>query len=120
MSDLSDALLKHVPYLRRHARLLTGSQEIGDEYVRICLEMVIAEPHHLANGDLKTQLFRAFHAVWRVGTTTINATSPLERIDLSDRLEQSLTALPPLERRGLLLPVGGEVTHPRKPHNLYL
>ena len=76
MSDVSEALLKHIPYLRRHARLLTGSQEVGDEYVRICLEMVIAEPHHLANGDLKVQLFRAFHAVWRVVTTTISEGSP--------------------------------------------
>src|SRR5919106_3597249 len=120
MSDVSEALLRHVPYLRRHARLLTGSQEIGDEYVRICLEMVIAEPHHLANGDLKTQLFRAFHAVWRVVTTTINAPSPLERIDLSDRLEQSLTALPPLERRVLLLAVVEKFTHPEIAHILDL
>ena len=120
MSDVSEALLKQVPYLRRHARLLTGSQEVGDEYVRICLEMVIAEPHHLANGDLKVQLFRAFHAVWRVVTTTINDTSPLERIDLSERLEQGLTALPPLERRVLLLAVVEKFTHPEIAHILDL
>ena len=111
MSDVSEALLKHIPYLRRHARLLTGSQEVGDEYVRICLEMVIAEPHHLANGDLKVQLFRAFHAVWRVVTTTISEGSPLEHVDLSDRLEQGLSALPPLERRVLLLAVVEKFTH---------
>jgi RNA polymerase sigma factor (sigma-70 family) len=111
MSDVSEALLKHIPYLRRHARLLTGSQEVGDEYVRICLEMVIAEPHHLANGDLKVQVFRAFHAVWTVVTTTISESSPLERVDLSDRLEQGLTALPPLERRVLLLAVVEKFTH---------
>jgi RNA polymerase sigma factor (sigma-70 family) len=120
MSDVSEALLKQVPYLRRHARLLTGSQEVGDEYVRICLEMVIAEPHHLANGDLKVQLFRAFHAVWRVVTTTINDTSPLERVDLSERLEQGLTALPPLERRVLLLAVVEKFTHPEIAHILDL
>ena len=111
MSDVSEALLKHIPYLRRHARLLTGSQEVGDEYVRICLEMVIAEPYHLANGDLKVQLFRAFHDVWRVVTTTIAESSPLEHVDLSDRLEQGLTALPPLERRVLLLAVVEKFTH---------
>jgi CheY-like chemotaxis protein/DNA-directed RNA polymerase specialized sigma24 family protein len=112
MSDVSEALLKQVPYLRRHARLLTGSQEVGDEYVRICLEMVVAEPHHLANGDLKVQLFRAFHAVWRVVTATINDSSPLECVDLSERLEQGLSALPPLERRVLLLAVVEKFTHP--------
>jgi RNA polymerase sigma factor (sigma-70 family) len=111
MSDLNEALLQHIPHLRRHARLLTGSQEIGDEYVRICLEMVLAEPHHLANGDLKIQLFRAFHAVWRAVATTISGRSPLERVDLSDRLEQGLTALPPPERRVLLLAVVEKLTH---------
>ena len=120
MSDVTEALLKQVPYLRRHARLLTGSQEIGDEYVRICLEMVLAEPHHLANGDLKVQLFRAFHAVWRVVTTTISECSPLERVDLSDRLEQGLTALPPLERRVLLLAVVEKFTHREIAHILDL
>src|SRR5918995_4964240 len=120
MSDVSEALLKHIPYLRRHARLLTGSQEVGDEYVRICLEMVVAEPHHLADGDLKVQVFRAFHAVWSVVTTTISESSPLERVDLSDRLEQGLTALPPLERRVLLLAVVEKFTLPEIAHILDL
>jgi DNA-directed RNA polymerase specialized sigma24 family protein len=120
MSNVSEALLKHIPYLRRHARLLTGSQEVGDEYVRICLEMVIAEPHHLAEGDLKIQLFRAFHAVWCAVTTTISQGSPLERIDLGDRLEQGLTALPPLQRRVLLLAVVEKFSHPEIAHILDL
>lgn len=118
MSDVSTALLKHIPYLRRHARLLTGSQEVGDEYVRICLELVMAEPHHL-EGDLKVQLFRAFHAVWRVVTTSISTnTSPLECVDFSDRLEQGLSALPPLERRVLLLAVVEKFTHAEIAHIL--
>jgi RNA polymerase sigma factor (sigma-70 family) len=105
MSDVGQNLLLHVPYLRRHARLLTGSQEVGDECVRICLEMVTAEPHHLEGGDLKVLLFRAFHAAWRVVETTISEVSPLEATELSDRVEQGLGALPPLERRVLLLAV---------------
>jgi RNA polymerase sigma factor (sigma-70 family) len=120
MSDVSEALLRHIPYLRRHARLLTGSQEVGDEYVRICLEMVVAEPHHLANGDLKTQLFRAFHAVWSAVTTTISEGSPLECVELNDRLEQGLTALPPLQRRVLLLSVVEKFTHSEIAHILDL
>ena len=120
MSDVSAALLKHIPYLRRHARLLTGSQDVGDEYVRICLELVMAEPHHLADGDFKVQLFRAFHAVWRVVMTTISESSPLECVDLSDRLEHGLTVLPPLQRRVLLLAVVEKFTHPQIAHILDL
>ena len=105
MSDTSQLLLLYVPYLRRHARLLTGSQEVGDECVRICLEMVVAEPHHLEGGDLKVRLFRAFHAAWRVVETTISEASPLEGLELSERVEQGLGVLSPLERRVLLLAV---------------
>jgi CheY-like chemotaxis protein len=46
-----------------------------------------------------------------VVTTTISESSPLEFVDLSDRLEQGLTALPPLERRVLLLAVVEKFTH---------
>jgi CheY-like chemotaxis protein/DNA-directed RNA polymerase specialized sigma24 family protein len=120
VSDSGQVLLQHVPYLRRHARLLTGSQEVGDEYVRICLEMVIAEPHHLANGDLKVELFRAFHAAWRVVETTINEASPLESVELSARVEQGLTALLPLERRVLLLAVVERFTDREVAHILDL
>ena len=111
MTNVGEAVLQHVPYLRRHARLLTGSQEVGDEYVRICLEMVVAEPHHLANGDVKVQLFRAFHAAWRVVESAINEGSPLEAVDFSERVEQGLGALSPLERRVLLLAVVEKFDH---------
>ena len=111
MTNVGEAVLQHVPYLRRHARLLTGSQEVGDEYVRICLEMVVAEPHHLANGDVKVQLFRAFHAAWRVVETAISDGSPLESVDFGERVEQGLSALSPLERRVLLLAVVEKFSH---------
>jgi DNA-directed RNA polymerase specialized sigma24 family protein/CheY-like chemotaxis protein len=120
MSNVGEAVLQHIPYLRRHARLLTGSQEVGDECVRICLEMVVAEPYHLANGDLKVQLFRAFHAAWRVVETAIAEVSPLESVDLSERVEQGLTALPPLERRVLLLAVVEKFSHSEIAHILDL
>ena len=60
----SEDVLRHVPHLRRHARLLSGSKDVGDEYVRIALELVVAEPERLQGGDQRILLFRAFHAVW--------------------------------------------------------
>jgi RNA polymerase sigma factor (sigma-70 family) len=111
MSDIRQMILLYVPYLRRHARLLTGSQEIGDECVRLCLEMVVAEPHHLEGGDLKVRLFRAFHAAWQVVETTLSEASPLREVELQDRVEQSLIVLSPLERRVLLLTAVEGFTH---------
>ena len=111
MRDNSRAILEHIPYLRRHARLLTGSQEVGDEYIRICLEMIHLEPHHLDGDDLRVQLFRAFHAVWSAVTATITRGARAEQTDLEQRLEQGLAALSPVERRVLLLVVVEEFTY---------
>src|SRR5262249_23985928 len=40
----SKAVALYVPYLRRYARALTGSQTSGDAYVVATLEALVAEP----------------------------------------------------------------------------
>ena len=41
---LSAAVAPHLPYLRRFARALTGTQASGDRYVAAVLESLIADP----------------------------------------------------------------------------
>ncbi|HEX5080260.1 MAG TPA: response regulator [Geminicoccaceae bacterium] len=105
----AEDVLPHVPRLRRHARLLSGSKDVGDEYVRIALELIVAEPGRLAGGDERTMLFRSFHAVW----SALNDSSQRkagDAITIEDRLDQGLAALAPIERRVLLLAVVEEMT----------
>jgi DNA-directed RNA polymerase specialized sigma24 family protein len=104
MSIDSENVLPHVPHLRRHARLLSGSKEVGDEYVRISLELIMAEPGRLAGGEPRIQLFRAFHAVWSALHDSDRRGSA-NAITIEDRLDQGLAALAPIERRVLLLAV---------------
>jgi len=85
MGGTAESIIAHVPYLRRHARLLTGSQPIGDEFVRLCLELVVAEPEWLQGDDLRVQLFRAFHAAWSKVHETIGDASTLGSVELADR-----------------------------------
>ena len=40
---ISDKIGAHLPYLRRYARALTGSQASGDTYVRATLEAALAD-----------------------------------------------------------------------------
>ncbi|QMW23471.1 response regulator [Sandaracinobacteroides saxicola] len=55
----------HLPFLRRYARALTGSQRSGDAYVRAALEALIADPDSIRHdGDPRVELFRLFHAFW--------------------------------------------------------
>lgn len=97
-----DALLAEVPHLRRHARLLTGSMELGDEYVRLCLELVVAEPERLEGGELRLELFRAFYDSWEVINRATSGQAPEEGSDV-DRLEERLAKLAPIDRQVLLL-----------------
>ncbi|BCW90800.1 Phyllosphere-induced regulator PhyR [Alphaproteobacteria bacterium SO-S41] len=54
-----------LPYLRRYARALTGSQKSGDSFVRAALEAVLAAPDQIsAEHPPRVELYRIFHAVW--------------------------------------------------------
>lgn len=103
MDRVSQELVKWIPYLRRYARALTGSQQRGDQYVRVCLETLLQEPHRLkGGGDLKLQLFTVFHDVWRI----VDSAIPEAREEVGapeTRLRHQLATLPPLDRQVLLL-----------------
>lgn len=63
--SMSQMLAPHLPYLRRYARALTGSQEKGDAHVRAALSALATGSAGLAD-DLppRVGLFRLFHRVW--------------------------------------------------------
>ena len=94
---------RYISPLRRYARMLTGSQEEGDEYVRLTLELVRAEPHRLQGTDLRMQLYRTFHMV----RTAIEWAASPDRVATTyeDRLESNLATLEPLGRQVLILAV---------------
>jgi DNA-directed RNA polymerase specialized sigma24 family protein len=58
-------LASELPYLRRYARALTGSQTLGDAAVRETLEAILEAPEEWdENLPVKTELFRTFHRIW--------------------------------------------------------
>jgi CheY-like chemotaxis protein len=95
-----------LPYLRRYARALTGSQATGDEYVRTCLEVIARDRHRIAeNVDLQTELFRLFHKVYASADPRLSpAHAPGGRSAVSaEPALRTVMALPPIERQVLLL-----------------
>lgn len=67
MSDmtLGQQLYPHLPFLRRYARALTGSQALGDAYVRATLEAIVAAPDEFPRDvDPRLGLYRLFHRLW--------------------------------------------------------
>jgi CheY-like chemotaxis protein len=61
----AQALAPHLPYLRRYARALTGSQQSGDAYVRAALTALLAGEQNLeASQAPRVALYRLFHSIW--------------------------------------------------------
>lgn len=98
--ELATSIATNLPYLRRYARALTGSQSTGDRYAAATLEMIIEGSEQLNTGsDGKVALFRAFHAVWS------SSGSPVGEPDtaLSARAQDHMAGLTPNSREALLL-----------------
>ncbi|HWA31069.1 MAG TPA: response regulator [Rhizomicrobium sp.] len=88
----------HLPYLRRYARALTGSQTSGDAYVRASLEALLDGNAELAKDvPPRIALYRLFHVLWSSSGVYENASAPRGGV------EGRLQALLPTNREALLL-----------------
>lgn len=64
--DFSQQIAHHLPYLRRYARALTGSQTSGDAFATATLEAILVDRDAYASGTSpRVALFRAFRLVWQ-------------------------------------------------------
>jgi CheY-like chemotaxis protein/DNA-directed RNA polymerase specialized sigma24 family protein len=100
---LAHAIAEHLPYLRRYARALSGTQRSGDAYVRACLEAIVTDASVLGTDvPPRVGLYRLFHRLW--STTDLEART----LHASDRskaggVERRLEELTPAHRQALLL-----------------
>ena len=63
--SMKEALAPHLPYLRRYARALSGSQERGDSGVRATLAALLSGEQTLGDGIApRVGLYRAFQENW--------------------------------------------------------
>ena len=93
--SVSQAISSHIPYLRRFARALSGSQAGGDAYVLATLEAIVTDPSAFQpNTDVRTTLYRVFLKVW--GSLPVNAQTDQDAglaISLRPRIAFLLSAL---------------------------
>ena len=101
--SLADQVASNLPYLRRYARALTGSQQTGDAFVRATLEAALADEELKAGlSEGRVPLYRAFNKMWSSAYLEVeeehagDATAP-------DRTHDRLKAVTPLNRQALLL-----------------
>jgi CheY-like chemotaxis protein/DNA-directed RNA polymerase specialized sigma24 family protein len=99
---ISESLAPQLPYLRRYARALTGSQASGDAYVRAALTALLGRHKELA-ADLppRVALYRLFHLIWAgtAGQLDLDLSPELNRLSPEERLRSLSSG----ERAALLL-----------------
>ncbi|AUW59935.1 response regulator [Sphingobium sp. SCG-1] len=101
--SLGQQLHPHLPFLRRYARALTGSQAHGDAYVRATLEAIVAAPDEFPRDvDARLGLYKTFHAIWSSSHIEDSPVS-VSGDDHEAIARARLARITPLPRQALLL-----------------
>jgi DNA-directed RNA polymerase specialized sigma24 family protein/CheY-like chemotaxis protein len=101
--SVAEQIGQHLPYLRRYARALTGSQQSGDAFVRATLEAALADGALLSQiSEGRTALYSAFNRIWSSGH--VEAEPVPAGGDTHEQAAQSrLSHITPEHRQALLL-----------------
>lgn len=99
---MTQTLAPHLPFLRRYARALTGSQSSGDAYVRAALSALLSGEQTL---DTKlaprVSLYKLFHTIWASASGHVDEEAPHGAVSGSP--ESRLQSLTASKRASLLL-----------------
>ncbi|KHK90565.1 response regulator [Novosphingobium malaysiense] len=109
--SVSDQIAVQLPYLRRYARALTGSQHSGDAYVRATLEAALADqPLREEIAESRAALYATFTRIWSTG----HVEEPTAELRSDSAHEQAaktrLATIAPTHRQALLLTTVEEFT----------
>ena len=101
--SLGQQIATNLPFLRRYARALTGSQTTGDAFVRATLEAALADAELKASLEGgRVPLYRAFNKLW--SSAYMEAEPAREpRSEHEAGAQGRLGAITPLNRQALLL-----------------
>ena len=101
---LGEEIRGHLPFLRRYARALTGSQQHGDNFVHTTLEIIVAAPGEFHSGEsTRIDLYRNFHRVWESAYIDEGEDDDGSEHPLVRAAHRRLARLTPLGRQILLL-----------------
>lgn len=101
--SIAKEIAPHLPYLRRFARALTGTQNSGDAYVVAMLEALVLDPSAFPRDiNPRLALYRTFLKLW--SSVSVNTADPGAAVSLGgSAAERNLEALTPLPRQAFLL-----------------
>jgi DNA-directed RNA polymerase specialized sigma24 family protein/CheY-like chemotaxis protein len=107
-ANITDRIGQNLPYLRRHARALTGSQQEGDRYAILTLEAILADLSLFDEGlSPRVALYKVFQSIW---STSGGQFDPAED-GTTGKAQKHLAALTRDTREALLLHTIEELSH---------
>lgn len=96
----SQAVAQHLPYLRRYARALSGSQASGDAYVAATLEALIEDRKALdTTASTRIALYRLFTTIWN----SVALNGKPDGFTSNQPAEKHLAQIAPMLRQAFLL-----------------
>jgi DNA-directed RNA polymerase specialized sigma24 family protein/CheY-like chemotaxis protein len=102
--SMADQIAVQLPYLRRYARALTGSQISGDAYVRATLEAALADRSLLDQiGEGRVPLYAAFTKIWSSGHVETTGPDSGDGGVHEQAAQTRLSHITPAHRQALLL-----------------
>ncbi len=103
--SMSQSYAPHLPYLRRYARALTGSQSSGDTYVRAALSALLAGEQKVDGGvSPRVGLYQVFQAIWSSASGRMESgMQPANDVKKRSAPETRLAMLDAQKRAALLL-----------------
>ena len=102
MMKLSERVGPYLPYLRRFARALTGSQQSGDAYVAALLESIIADPSIVKDaGNVRIALYHGLCSMW--SSLKVNETADISQPAWEVTVQGRLANMPGRARQVYLL-----------------
>ena len=100
--SIADRVAPQLPYLRRFARALAGSQDAGDAYVVAMLETLVADGRSFDRElPAKTAVYKSFLQVWNA--MPINHRTAQADVGPEGVADKRIETLTPLPRQAFLL-----------------
>ena len=100
--SLSMRIAGHLPYLRRYARAVSGSQSSGDAFVAAVLEALISDVSIFPNTRSdRVSLYKLFAGLF--GSITVKITEVNSPYAWEQRASKNLSSIAPMARQAFLL-----------------
>ena len=97
---IAQTIAAHLPFLRRYARALTGSQSSGDAYVAAVLKTLVADPSLFRKDlDARIAVYQVFTRIW----SSIRVNMENDSVSADEDGNRTLEALAPQSRQVFLL-----------------